>query len=59
MGIKNNFWVLSLCAFLLIAANTRLSIPLRIAIAANAVVIILDVIKQARRLSNAGSKKED
>lgn len=59
MGMKNNFWILSLCAFLLIAANIGLSVPLRAAIAANAAVIILDVIKQARRLSDAGNEKED
>lgn len=59
MGMKNNFWILSLCAFLLIAANIGLSVPLRVAIAANAAVIILDVIKQARRLGNAGNEKED
>ncbi len=59
MGMKNNFWILSLCAFLLIAANIGLSVPLRVAIAANATVIILDVIKQARRLGNAGNEKED
>jgi|GEM_PF-6944358 len=57
--MKNNFWILSLCAFLLIAANIGLSVPLRVAIAANAAVIILDVIKQARRLGNAGNEKED
>ena len=54
--MKNNFWILSLCAFLLIAANIGLSVPLRVA---NAAVIILDVIKQARRLGNAGNEKED
>ena len=57
--MKNNFWILSLCAFLLIAANIGLSVPLRVAIAANATVIILDVIKQARMLGNPGNEKQD
>lgn len=47
-----NFWFISLCVLLVLSANIGLSIPLRIAIAANAVVMILDVIKGVRRLHN-------
>lgn len=41
--VKNNFWMLTLCALLLIAGATGWSIPIRVAVAANAVVILLDV----------------
>ena len=54
----NNFWFISLCALMIIAANVGLSIPLRIALAANAVIILLDVFKRARRLYNERSKEE-
>lgn len=55
----NNFWFISLCALMIISANIGLSIPLRIALAANAVIILLDVIKGVRRLSNERNKAEN
>ncbi len=42
-----NFWIFSLCVFLLAAVNLGLSLPLRVAIAANAVIVLFDVAKQA------------
>ena len=53
-----NFWFISLCALLILSANIGLSIPVRIALFANAVVIILDVIKSVRRLHNERFQEE-
>ena len=54
--LKKNFWFLTLCVFLLISVNMGLNIPLRVAIAANAVVILIDVAREARRLKNGGNE---
>lgn len=58
MEKRNNFWVLTLCVFMLLAANIGLNLPLRIAIGANGVVILLEVIKQTKEILN-GRKKKD
>lgn len=55
----NNFWFITLCVFLLLSANIGLTVPLRIAIAANAIVILIDILKAARRLYNEQHKKEN
>ena len=57
--LLNNFWFISLCALMIISANIGLSIPLRIALAANAVIILLDVFKKARGLYNDRNKEEN
>ncbi len=51
---KQNFWFVTLCALLIVSFHVGLILPLRIAIAANAVVIILDIIQQIRGRINAG-----
>ena len=48
--MKCNFWIVTLCAFLIIVINVGWSIPMRIAITCNAIIILLDTIKQAWRL---------
>lgn len=48
----NKFFIFSLCVLMIISANVGLSIPLRIALAANAVIVLLDVVKEVRRLRN-------
>ena len=50
---KSNFWFLTLCALLLIASATGWSIPLRIAVAANAVVVLIEAAHDAVALSQA------
>ena len=55
MVIKN-FWTLTLCALLLIASATGWSIPLRVAIAANAAVVLIDVAGEAAALYKANMK---
>lgn len=55
----NNFWFITLCVLWIWSVNIGLSVPLRIALAANAVVILLDVFTGARRLYNERRKKEN
>lgn len=40
---KSNFWFLTLCALLVIASVNGWSLPLRVAVAANAVVVLMEV----------------
>ena len=47
---KSYFWFLTLCVFLMVAGVNGWSTWLRIAVAANALVVLLDVIKSARAL---------
>lgn len=55
----NNFWFITLCVLWILSVNIGLSVPLRIALATNAVVILLDVFTGARRLYNERRKKEN
>lgn len=48
--VKNNFWLLTLCTLLLIAGATGWSLPIRVAVAANAVVVIAEVVRGTRAL---------
>ncbi len=54
----DNFWFITLCAFLIISLTIGWSIPLRVAIVANSLVILLNIIKQVRCLF-LGRKKEE
>ena len=47
---NSNFWFLTLCALLVIASVNGWSIPLRIAVVANALVILMDVARGAWKL---------
>ena len=55
----NKFWYISALALIVISANIGLSIPLRIALAANAVIILIDVFKGVRRLYHDCRKAEN
>lgn len=44
---KSNFWFLTLCALLLIGSATGWSIPIRIAVAANAAVVLIETVREA------------
>lgn len=57
--MKKNFWFITLCVFLIIALFTGLNLPLRIAIAANALIIILNIISQIRGYLLAGRKEKN
>lgn len=47
---NNNFWFVSLVTLLIIANSTGWSIYSRIAVVANAVVVLMEVAKEAVRL---------
>lgn len=44
---NSNFWFLTLCALLVIASVNGWNLPLRIAVVANALVVLLDVTRSA------------
>ena len=54
---NNNFWFVSLVALLVIANSTGWSIYSRIAVAANAVVVLMEVAKEAVRLCRSKQLK--
>lgn len=56
---KNDFWVISLIALIVISAVIGLNLPLRIALTANAVIVLIDVINRIRRIKNGRSKEEN
>lgn len=53
---NNNFWFISLIALLIIGNSTGWSIYSRIAVAANAMVVLLEVVQTAMHLYK--SRKE-
>lgn len=57
--MKRKFEYVTLCALLLIALNVGLTVPLRIAIGLNAVVMLADVIKTIFWRKNDGSTEEE
>lgn len=57
--MKKDFWFITLCVFLVIALFAGLNLPLRIAIAANALIIILNIISQIRGYLLAGRKEKN
>lgn len=46
-----NLWLMTLCLLLMISVSAGLNVWLRIAIAANACVILFDVIKKIKELT--------
>lgn len=56
--MMKNFWFVTLCAFLIASLTIGMSLPLRIAIGANAVLIIMDAVRQMWRICR-GRKKEE
>ena len=55
---SKNFWFITLCALLIISSYIGLNVFMRIAIGANAVVILADVIMDIRRLRNGNEAKD-
>lgn len=47
---KSIFWYLTLCAFLVIAGVNGWSAWLRVAVIANAIVVLLDVVRRVREI---------
>lgn len=56
--LNKNFWILTLCALLIISICTGLDIFLRIALGANGLIILADVIISVRRLVKEKKCKE-
>ncbi len=48
MFIKNNFWFMSLCVMIVVFAVAGFSIPARIAIAGNAIVVLIEAYNKCR-----------
>ncbi len=57
--VKNNFWFVTLCALLIASAYIGLNAFMRIAIGANAVVILIEVIAKIRRFNNGRKEAEN
>ena len=57
--MKRKFEYVTPCALLLIALNVGLTVPLRIAIGLNAVVMLVDVIKTIFWRKNDGNTEEE
>lgn len=57
--IKNNFWFLSLIALLIIAHSTAWPLLLRVAVAANAIVIFIEIFRKIRRLHNGKQQEKN
>lgn len=47
---NSDFWFLTLCTLLIIAGVNGWSIPLRIAVVSNALVVLMDVVKKIKAL---------
>lgn len=45
--VKDNFWWITLCCLLVIASTAGWSVPLRVAVCANAVALLMDVTRDA------------
>lgn len=53
------FWFVSLCALLVIASTVGWNIPIRIAVGANAIVILINIGKSIREVCNGRTEKEN
>lgn len=53
-----NLWLMTLCLLLMISVSAGLNVWLRIAIAANACVILFDVIKKIKELTDDRKTKD-
>ncbi|MGP1361051.1 MAG: hypothetical protein ACTTK5_01250 [Candidatus Fimenecus sp.] len=47
---KNSFWILSACALSIISLKNGASIPLRIALGCNALILMLDFIQSLKKM---------
>ena len=55
---KIDFWFLTLCALLVIAGVYGWSLPLRIAVVANATVVLMGVTRSSRALFKTSEEVE-
>ena len=54
-----DFWFITLCVLLIIASVIGWNIPVRIAVAANAVLILADVVCRIWRLHKNGKREKN
>lgn len=54
---KNNFWYLNLVCLLIIMNTSGLTIPLRIALALNGIVLLIDFIRGLRSFRNGRNEE--
>ena len=57
--VKSNFWFLSLIVLLIIAHSTAWPLLLRVAVAANAIVVFIEIFRKIRRLHNGKQQKKN
>ncbi len=56
---KSSFWLITLCVLLILSSILEPSIPLRIAIGANAIIIIINLINKVREEYSERFKKKN
>ncbi len=56
---KRIWWFIPIVVLVVLTANVGLTVPIRIAFAAFAVVMLVDIIMAIRRFDNDRGKKED
>lgn len=57
--VMKKFWFVSLCALLIIASAVGWNVPIRIAVGANAIVILINIGKNIREVCNGRTEKEN
>lgn len=56
--MKKN-WIVTLCALLIFSVLFGLSVPLRIAIGANAILIFVNIVKRVRGAHNGRTEEKN
>lgn len=57
--MKNDFWYLILCLLFIIASYCGMSIWIRIAIALDAIVVLIDVARKIRGIVNGNKETKN
>lgn len=52
----NGLWLITLCIILILISIIGLNIPLRIALFINAILILINIVTQIRRIKNGRNK---
>lgn len=56
---KNDFWFVSLIALFIIGVSAYWNIPIRIAVALNSIVVLVDIVKRISGGASDGREKEN
>ena len=57
--LKENFWFISLVALFIIGVAVNWNTPIRITVIANAVIVLIDIFYNIRRIVYAGREKKN